>query len=133
VRTMSVYGKVLRIFDETSLLVNMGKKDGLKRGDKLVVIEKGEEIKDPDSGESLGEIEIAKAELIAADVQERLTILRTETEKVSTVNLPLSTRMVQDSVKGGGFQSKMVVTPGEMSGVPTLTPVRVGDIVRLVE
>ncbi|MCK4236689.1 MAG: hypothetical protein KAX38_06195 [Candidatus Krumholzibacteria bacterium] len=127
---MALYGKVIKIFDENSLLVNLGEKDGLKRGDRLVVIEKGGEVKDPDSNESLGEIELIKAELTAADVQEKLTILRTEPGRDSSRNLPLSARMVQDSVKADFAQCRMSVAPGEMSGIPTPTPVKAGDLVR---
>ncbi|UCF04871.1 MAG: hypothetical protein JSV33_13250 [bacterium] len=130
---MAIYGKVLRIFDETSLLVNLGKKDGLKRGDMVVVVEKGEEVKDPDSGESLGEFELIKAELIAVDVQERLSILRTEPGKSVSANLPLSAQMVQHSVKDSGSLERMSIAPGEMSGIPTTSPTRTGDLVRLLE
>lgn len=131
-KTMELYGKVLRIFDETSLLVNIGKKDGLKRGDRLAVIEKGEEVKDPDSGESLGALEYIKAELVAADVQERLSILRTESPLTDSMDIPLSARMVRDSIKSDGTQDKMHIVRGEISGVPALSPVKKGDPVRLV-
>ena len=132
VRDMALYGKILRIFDETTLLVNIGVKDGVKRGDRLVVIEKMGEVKDPDSDESLGELELIKAELVATDVQEKISILKTEPGRTPSKSLPLSARMVQDSVRADGTQYRMSVAPGEMSGIPAPSPVKVGDIVRLV-
>lgn len=133
VTPMALYGKVIRIFDETSLLVNIGAKDGLKRGERVFVVEKGEEIMDPETGESLGVLELVKAELVAADVQERISILKTPFARPLDSNLPLSTRMVRDSVKSAGIQQKMIVAPGEVAGLPSPSSVRIGDIVRLVD
>ena len=130
---MALYGKVIRIFDETTLLVNIGAKEGLKVEDRVVVVEKGEEVVDPDTGESLGALELVKTELVAADVQERLAILKTATARRADSNLPLSARMVRDSVRSDNAQGTMSVAPGEVSGLPSLSPVRVGDVVRRVE
>lgn len=130
---MAVYGKVIKIFSETSLLVNLGKNDGVKRGDRFAVIERGGEEKDPDSGESLGELELVKAELIAVDVQERMSILQTESLGADTMSVPLSTLMVRESIKSDRDQTKMPVAPGEITGNPSLSPVRAGDIVRLID
>ena len=130
---MALYGKVLRIFDDTSLLVNIGSREGLKRGNIVVVIEKGGEITDPESGESLGELELIKAELVAVDVQEKISILKVEPEISQQVNLPLSAQMVRDSVKPGTDKKRMEVVRGEISGLPAPSPVREGDVVRVIE
>jgi hypothetical protein len=132
----ALYGKVLKIFDETSLLIDLGRENGVERGDRFVVIEKGGGIADPESGDSLGELEHVKIELIAADVQERMSILMTDMEEQPSGGIPLSTRMVRDSVKGergSGRRIRMVVAPGEMEGRPTSSPLRRGDTVRRVE
>lgn len=126
---MAVYGKVVRIFNETTLLVNVGRKDGLTRGERVVVLEKGEEVKDPDSGESLGELELIKAELRATDVQERMSIVRSLVKK-DISNLPLSSRMIEDSIRIRYSEEKMSVAGGEISGMPSLSPVKIGDPVR---
>lgn len=130
---MALYGKVIRIFDESTLLINIGSKEGLKVGDRVFVVEKGEEIKDPDTGESLGVLEMVKAELVAADVQERISILNTAPLRQVDANLPLSARMVRDSIRHEGAQGKMSVAPGEISGLPSPSPVRTGDTVRRIE
>lgn len=130
---MALYGKVVKIFDETALLVNLGSNDGLKRGDLLAVVEKGDEVADPETGESLGVLELVKAELIASDVQERMSILRTVPARETAVNLPLSARMARDSVKLTKVKGKMVVNQGDISGIAAPSPVKVGDPVRLIE
>lgn len=133
VNRMALYGKVIRIFDETTLLVNIGRTNGMKRGDGVFVVETGEEIKDPDTGESLGALETVKAELTAVDVQERISVLRTISTVALDANLPLSSRMVRDSMRSGRDREKMAVAPGDMSGLPSPAPVRIGDTVRRVD
>lgn len=130
---MALYGTVLKIFDETSLLIDLGRNDGIERGDRFLVVEKGGEIADPGSGDSLGELEHVKIELVAVDVQDGMSILMTEMEESPSGGLPLSALMVRASVKGESGQGrriKMSVAPGEMEGRPTPSPVRKGDIVR---
>ncbi len=129
---MAVYGRVIRIFNETTILVNAGRKEGLTMGDRVVVIEKGDEVKDPESGESLGELELVKAELRATDVQERMSILKSLVKK-DTSNVPLSSRMIEDSIRVRYSEEKMIVAAGEMSGMPSPSPVKVGDTVRFEE
>ncbi len=133
---MAVYGKVLKIFDEVSLLVDLGSEEGVKRGDRFVVIEKGGDVIDPDSGKSLGVMEFVKAELEAVDVLDQMSVLMTEYEASFESHLPLSARMVRDSVRSdrdGKRRVKMTIAPGEMSGRPSPAPVKTGDAVRRVE
>jgi hypothetical protein len=133
---MALYGKVLMIFDETSLLINLGSTHGLKRGDRFVVIQKGDEVKDPETGKSLGTLEYVKAELIAVDVQENIGVLVTDCEESPSADLPLSSRMVRDSVRDErdkGRRMRLSVAAGEMAGQQTLSPVRRGDLIRKVE
>jgi hypothetical protein len=133
---MVTYGKVLKIFDEVSLLVDLGSEQGVKKGDRFVVIEKGGDVVDPDSNKSLGEMELVKAELLAVDVMEHMSVLMTEYEVSSSSGLPLSARMVRDSVRSerdSARRVRMAVAPGEMTGRPAPVPVRTGDLVRRVE
>jgi hypothetical protein len=133
---MALYGKVMKIFDETSLLIGLGAKDGVKRGDGFVVVEKGDEVKDPDTGESLGIFEHVKAELVTVDVQERVSVLMTRFDQETSADMPLSSRMVRDSVKSGkdvSRRARMPVAAGEMTGKHALSPVRKGDMVRRIE
>jgi hypothetical protein len=133
---MALYGTVLKIFDETCLLIDLGRNEGIERGDRFVVVEKGGGVVEPKSGEQLGELEHVKIELVAVDVQERMSVLMTELEEGPSGSLPLSARMVRDSVKGergAGRRIRMAVAPGEMEGKPSPSPVRKGDMVRKAE
>lgn len=133
---MAVYGKVLKVFDESTLLVNLGRKEGVRRGNTIVVIEKGGDVKDPDTGESLGELELIKAELVVLDVQERMSVAGFRLVEETGPDMPLSSKMVRDSVKVGRERGRTVgmdVRPGEVSGRPAVSPVKKGDIARLIE
>lgn len=131
-----MYGKVLKVFDETRLLINLGRKDSVARGDRFVVVETGGPVVDPETGDSLGELEHVKIELVAVDVQERMSVLMTEFEEHPSDNIPLSARMVRDSVKGErdpARRIRMAVAPGEAEGILNLSPVKRGDRVRKAE
>ncbi|MBN1163085.1 MAG: hypothetical protein JXB45_00765 [Candidatus Krumholzibacteriota bacterium] len=129
---MALYGKVLKIFDEMTLLVNIGSREGLHRGSLIAIVEKGEEIKDNDTGESMGELELIKKELVVRDAQERMSLCRVERESPGADNLPLSARMVRDSVKADDSQYRLNVRAGEISGLPSTSPVKTGDLVRVI-
>jgi len=76
--------KVAKVIDEKSLVINRGSNDGIKKGDKFIIYHIGEEITDPDTGESLGSLEIISGTGIVTNVQDRIsTIVSCEKEMVS--------------------------------------------------
>ncbi len=127
-----IEGRVARIVDENTVIVNRGEAHGVKRGMKFVIFAEGDEVTDPETGESLGRWEVVKGYVSVVHVQERMSICEgiggnEEEETPST----LSSAMVKES-----FQKKkgtLNVNAGEMSGRPAVEPVRVGDKVRVVE
>lgn len=52
--------KVAKVRDEYCLVLNKGSKNGLKVGQRFLIYSIGEEIFDPDTKESLGQLEIVK-------------------------------------------------------------------------
>ncbi|MBN1885554.1 MAG: hypothetical protein JW876_08535 [Candidatus Krumholzibacteriota bacterium] len=130
--SMALYGKILRIFDETTLLAGIGERDGLKRGDRVAVVERGEEIVEPETGESLGMLETIKVELVAVDVQERMSVLCTTVSVSGRETMPLSERMVRDSMPGDA-RERMNVASGAKAGLPSVSVVRAGDLLRVVD
>ncbi|HPO07793.1 MAG TPA: hypothetical protein PLZ55_03930, partial [bacterium] len=68
-------GQIIRILDDHRLVANRGSADGWAKGDLLVVFEEGDEILDPQTGQSLGKLELVKAEMEAVHVQEHMSIL----------------------------------------------------------
>lgn len=74
-------GKVVRVLNPFEVVVNLGSLAGVEEEDGFVVYVQGDELKDPDTGESLGTLEIVRGRARATHVQEKLTTLRsTETE-----------------------------------------------------
>jgi hypothetical protein len=69
-------GKVVKVLNQFEVVVNFGSSDGVIENQRFIVFQEGDEIKDPDTGESLGKLEIVRGQGEARHVQERLTTLR---------------------------------------------------------
>lgn len=60
--------RVIRIMSQKAILINAGKKDGVNRGDVVTVVERGDEIKDP-NGKVLGHYDFVKAQLTVSKAE----------------------------------------------------------------
>lgn len=133
---MSVTGRVARILSDQSVVINRGSEHGVKTGDRFVIFAESDEVTDPESGESLGSLEIVKARVVAAHVQENMTtcVGEPDAEPVSfddPTQHTLSAEMVAVSMLAGRRKAgKMQVDRSAASGVPQAGPVAVGDRVR---
>lgn len=81
-------GKVIKVIDEYKLVINRGSDDGVTKNDKFLIYHLGEELFDPDTKESLGELEIVCGEGKPEHIQLRVTTLvtaKSETTKSKTV------------------------------------------------
>ena len=77
-RPSPIEGKVAQILNRRELVINRGTADGVQKGMKFAVLNrKGVAIHDPDTGEPLGSLPIAKVVVEAARVEERLSVCRT--------------------------------------------------------
>ncbi len=76
--------KVLKIVDEYKIAINKGSDDGIKKGDKFVIFEKGEELFDPDSNDSLGFLEIPKLKMSVFNIQAKITLLESDETIIET-------------------------------------------------
>ena len=73
-----IRGKVARILNSRDLVINVGSRDGVVVGMYFDVLDpKGEDIKDPDTGEVLGSVERSKVRVQVVKVQERLSVAST--------------------------------------------------------
>lgn len=70
--------RIAKVLDERRLVLNRGAEHGVELGARYIVYEAGEEIHDPDSGESLGALEIVKGEAVVDHVQARISIVTME-------------------------------------------------------
>ncbi|MBQ4443689.1 MAG: hypothetical protein II896_03375 [Clostridia bacterium] len=73
-----IIAKVIKIIDEYQVVINKGIKAGVKKGDRFLVYKIGEEMKDPDTNESLGNLEIVCGEAVAKHVQDKMTTLESD-------------------------------------------------------
>ena len=73
-----VRAKVARIINNTDLALNKGSDDGVEEGMKFAILsDAGEDIRDPDTGEVLDSIQIAKTVVKVIHVSPRLAVGRT--------------------------------------------------------
>ncbi|GGX95794.1 hypothetical protein GCM10007160_24270 [Litchfieldella qijiaojingensis] len=69
--------KVATIIDKYRVVINRGANDGVRVGQRYLILNIGDEIFDPDTGESLGQIEVVKGKGEVTHVQDRLATLQT--------------------------------------------------------
>ena len=135
-----IEGKVAAIIDDTTLVLNIGGEQGVEEGMAFAIFAAHGEIKDPDSGESLGHWEMVKARVVATHVQPRLCTVRAPVVGEAPVigdTRTLSAMMVEHSVspaKGAAEWQRLEVRGADISGRPQSQPIVVGDGARsLVE
>lgn len=71
-----ISGKVLKILDSKTVVINKGSIDGIIENDKFLIYNIGEEIIDPDTKESLGNLELVCGEAKVTHVQEKISTLK---------------------------------------------------------
>lgn len=83
-RRISVEAKVVKIVDDFKLAINKGSDDGITKNDIFIIFEKGEELFDPDTNQSLGFLEIPKLKMRVFNIQDKLTLLESmETQTIT--------------------------------------------------
>lgn len=139
-----IEGKVAKILDEYSIVINVGRNNGVTRDMVFAVFTQSEdEIKDPDSSEVLGKLENIKDYVSAVHVQDKFsTCTALETRKMikegeSSGAQTLSGAMMAESMSAKPRGSKigtekLNVNASQITGVTQLGPISVGDKVRAV-
>ncbi len=143
---MAVEGKVAKILGNNEIVINRGRNEGVRAGMMFEVFAPGgEEVWDPDTGETLGTVEDVKARAEVTEVKERLAVARLQNAETpfGTLNIGemqenlqrIFGQMFGDDVRVQGFG----MNPGgdaedleSMFGGPLkdLSKVQVGDAVR---
>lgn len=73
-----IEGKVARILTDRRLVINRGRADGVQVGMKFAILSTvGVDVRDPDSGEVLGSMDVARTVVKVVAVDERLSTART--------------------------------------------------------
>src|SRR3712207_8149121 len=74
---MAVEGKVAKIMSKGEIVINRGRANGVRQGMVFEVFApEGEEVWDPDTGETLGTVEDVKAKAEVTEVKDRLAVAR---------------------------------------------------------
>jgi hypothetical protein len=74
---MVVEGKVAKILGKNEIVLNRGRSHGVRQGMLFEIFApEGEEVWDPDTGETLGTVEEVKAKAEVTEVKERLAVAR---------------------------------------------------------
>jgi hypothetical protein len=71
-----IEGKVAKIIDEYTVVINKGSDNGVEENMRFIIYEKGKEIIDPDSKESLGYFEYVKGKVKVDIVNEKYSIAK---------------------------------------------------------
>ncbi len=142
---MTVEGKVAKILGKGEIALNRGRSHGVRQGMLFEIFApEGEEVWDPDTGETLGTVEDIKAKAEVTEVKEKLSIAR-----ISDTDSPLGAaglgemqenlqrifqQMFGDNVQVQGFGTGSGEGPDleSMFGGPLedVTKVQVGDAAR---
>jgi hypothetical protein len=146
---MAVEGKVAKILGNSEIVLNRGSADGVRAGMIFEVFAPdGEEVWDPDTGETLGTVEDVKAQAEVTEVKERLAVARLQQSAQSPLgavdigemqqNLQrMFGQMFGDDVRVQGFGTGSPDDPDleSMVGGPLqdLSKIQVGDAAREVK
>ena len=130
------FAKVANIIDEYTIVINKGASQGIKVGANFLIYGIGDEILDPESGESLGNLELVRGIGTAIHVQDKISIIEsTKTHK----SAPTIRRINKKPNQLNALASLMISryehteTVEEISGETRMIPfedVKVGDFVR---
>ena len=145
---MAVEGKVAKILGNNEVVINRGRSEGVRPGMLFEVFTPGgEEVWDPDTGETLGTVEDVKAHAEVTEVKERLAVARLQNTRTpfGAMNLGemqenlqrIFGQMFGEDVKLGSFGTYSGDDPDleSMVGGPLedLSKVQVGDAVREIK
>lgn len=131
-----IEGRIAQILNESVVVINVGIDAGCEPGMLFVILDEGDEVKDPQTGEPLGRWEMPKGHIRAVHVQDKLSVCQAvppEEEKESEADpstRTLSASMIAVSMRRGEEQPRLNVRRADVTGMPEIPPVRVGDKVR---
>lgn len=92
--------KVIKIVNRsTTIVINGGKGAGIRNGERFLIYALGENISDPDTGESLGQLEIVKGIGVVCSVQEKMATLKNTTKTVMDERSTISRLMGDKETK----------------------------------
>lgn len=131
------YAKIIHINDDkTQFVINKGSKDRISAYQKFLIVELGDSVLDPDTGENLGVLEIVKGETKVFHIQEKMTTIISN----EFIHTPAMEEVIYKNGKSRSVfgltmsdqepSSKIKKQPEKI--VKPLKNVKVGDVVKLI-
>lgn len=127
------FAKIVKVIDSYTIVINAGTNKGVAVGKTMLVVGLGEDIIDPDTSESLGQLEIVRGRGRVTHVQERMATLRSsEFEKQPDIKEIKKISSSGKSAIAAMFGPQETVTESIKPAEPVSKPfvsVQVGDYV----
>lgn len=135
--TSNIYAKVIYINDDkTQFVINKGSIHNVSELRKFLIVELGEKIVDPDTGEDLGALEIVKGYAKVHHIQEKMTTLISN-EYIYT---PVIEEVIYKNNKSRSIfnvalpqqEASSKITKEAQKTIKPLQDVKIGDCVKLI-
>lgn len=120
--------KIVKIIDEYKVVVNAGSNDLIKPNDRLEVYQPGQEVTDPETGESLGTLDFVKAKLRVVDVFPKMCVCENHDTRQQSVFVNFSQSFTYEEKLPLNVQTTDI--SGGYEGIDK--KIKVGDLVRKV-
>lgn len=121
--------KIVKIINEYKVVVNAGSNSFIKEDDILEVYQPGQEVTDPETGESLGTLDFVKAKLRVVDVFPKMCVCENRDTKQKSVFVNLSQNWTYEETLPLNVQTTDI--SGGYEGIDK--KIKVGDLVRKVD
>ncbi|MBZ2200793.1 MAG: hypothetical protein ABF723_05750 [Lentilactobacillus hilgardii] len=92
-------GKVIRILNNSDLLIGIGSNDGVTFGQKFEIYEPGETVTDPESGTDLGPLDYIKATVEVTEIHPKFSLVRDQSKTRETVSRGLMSAFSETTSK----------------------------------
>jgi len=123
-------GYVMKILNPSTVIISLGRLNGVKKHMKFVIYEEGEMIIDPKTKAQIERLELVKGEIEVVHVQEKVSIAESYSIEERTAYSPLAT-MFPYSTKEEVKIKKHLTREKIEEASPS--PLKVGDLVRQIE
>lgn len=125
------FGTVARVVDEFGLVINKGSDDGVSKGDRFLIYGVGDVIRDPESGESLGQLESVRGTGTVSHVQDRISTVKSDAFEKPVKTVRRIKRTDAYSMVMGRGSETIEEEDGNLARIPFADP-QEGDRVRPV-
>ncbi|BCS42738.1 MULTISPECIES: FlgT C-terminal domain-containing protein [Pseudomonas syringae group] len=123
--------KVVSVVDDTTVVINIGAEHGIRVGQTYLVVGLGEKINDPDTGETLEQLELVRGRVAVVHIQQKISTL-TSTD----IQRDPDTRQIkrsnhgafQASLFGSNYATTELITAGIERTKPLTSP-KIGDYI----